>query len=129
MYRNHKLMVTATISSSGSRGGQKRRLAQASATTVAAANFLDCGVSRAGAIESLQTQSRPRHDSGRAAALMQSAGKGISLGQAVRQEQREYDRAGFADPVSSRPFGRSHPVTKNAAFMNQIDQYDRSGGD
>eukprot|EP01047_Picozoa_sp_COSAG01_P077431 COSAG01_NODE_13944_length_1515_cov_5.698446_1_plen_344_part_10 len=109
---------SSSSSSSDGSGGQKRRLAQA--TTVVAANF---GGSRAGAIESLQTQSRPGHGPGRAAALMQRAGRGVSLRQAGREEQREYDRAGFADPVSARPFGRSHPVTKNAAaFMNQIDQ-------
>eukprot|EP01049_Picozoa_sp_SAG25_P005659 SAG25_NODE_393_length_8567_cov_15.363368_17_plen_105_part_00 len=57
-------------------------------------------------------------------------GRGVSLRQAGRQEQREYEKVEFVDPNSSRSFGRSHPVTKNAtAFMNQIDQYDRSGGD
>ena len=55
--------------------------------------------------------------------LMKTAGRGVSLRQAVRREQREYNRAEFVDPVSSRSFGRSHPVTKKAtAFLRLIDE-------
>ena len=47
----------------------------------------------------------------------------VSLRQAVWKEQREYNRAEFVDPVSSRSFGRSHPVTKNAtAFLRLLDE-------
>ena len=76
-----------------------------------------------GAIETLRTRTRPGNGPNRAASLMKTAGRGVSLRQAVRQEQREYNRAEFVDPVSSRSFGRSHPVTKKAtAFLRLIDE-------
>ena len=75
------------------------------------------------AIETLRTRTRPGNGPNRAASLMKTAGRGVSLRQAVRREQREYNRAEFVDPVSSRSFGRSHPVTKNAtAFLRLLDE-------
>ena len=77
-----------------------------------------------GAIESWFTRSRPRGADGRVAALMAMAGQGLPLHEAVRREQREYERVQFVDPDTSRPFGRSHPVTKNAAnFMRLLDEH------
>jgi hypothetical protein len=114
-------------------GAVGQKLAQTTVSdATAVVNIIDREFSRVGSvvsgvIECLQTQSRPSRGPRHAAALMQTAGRGISLRQAVQQEQFAYDRASFVDPVSSRSFGRSHPVTKNAtAFMRSIDEYDRS---
>ena len=92
------------------------------------ANIVDREFSRAGAvvsgaIETLRTRTRPGNGPNLAPSLMKTAGRGVSLRQAVRREQREYNRAEFVDPVSSRSFGRSHPVTKKAtAFLRLIDE-------
>jgi hypothetical protein len=58
-------------------------------------------------------------------AAMAMAGQGIPLHEAVRREQREYERAEFVDPDNiARSFGRSHPVVKNAtAFMRLLDEH------
>jgi len=56
---------------------------------------------------------------------MAMAGQGVPLQEAVRREQREYERAEFVDPNdTTRSFGRSHPVVKNAmAFMRLLDEH------
>jgi hypothetical protein len=56
---------------------------------------------------------------------MATAGQGVSLRQAVQRDQRDYQRVEFVNPDdTSQSFGRSHPVTKNAAnFMRLLDEH------
>eukprot|EP01049_Picozoa_sp_SAG25_P023173 SAG25_NODE_9695_length_361_cov_1.492366_1_plen_86_part_01 len=82
--------------------------------------FSRVGVVVSGAIESLQTQSRPGHGPHRAAALMQTAGRGISLRQAVRQEQ--FVRPGRVCRPEFVEVFRPQPTVTRTAFMRWIDE-------
>ena len=111
---------------SAKRDGDEEKSAKRPAVDGTAVDGWTASVFRevSGAIESWFTRSRPRVSDGRVAALMAMAGQGIPLHEAVRREQREYQRAEFVDPDTSRSFGRSHPVTKNAAnFMRLLDEH------
>eukprot|EP01048_Picozoa_sp_COSAG05_P033478 COSAG05_NODE_13449_length_430_cov_0.622356_1_plen_61_part_10 len=51
---------------------------------------------------------------------MQRAGRGVSLRQAVRQEQREYEKVEFVDPNSSRSFDQGNAGETPPRFNAQL---------
>ena len=82
------------------------------------------------AIIALQGRLRSRRDGQRRttrsllSALLDGAGKGRSLRQSVRMEQKERERASFvSSPRGQVPLSPDHPISKRArVFMRKCDE-------